>query len=381
MTTPSWWEEDTMAPPLRKRDEWMKRIVGRVDKFQPTVPKNILPILVVDRHIAEDFTMVEQLHIPKGEGGTGGENIYVNALAHAIKAKQHRKQSQMETIARDLQEALKRKRKEEERAAEEERQRLRRLNHGVLVGEREEEEELGGMGLVPLELLPVNHPSHGSFRGLHPMFGRAEVRGFLPETPSSFITRGPFLGNILPAPASPFQDADEVQWQRNATPLYRDTLGALPTRGTFTARHDGKRRRQRYSQILLETSDAGNALFHTCSSTNRTRSPDNRQLLSRAGSATILRQQDDTNSNLVGIYDSNSGQQLVPAPHYVQQPVSKRWKESVSNSKSPSRRQTKRNDGRHHDGFDDDGFVPEVKSDNKQLAEDLMFLKKIYNSL
>ena len=43
----------------------------------------------------------------------------------------------------------------------------------------------GDLGLVPLELLPVNHPSHGAFRGLHPMFGKAQVRGYLPNTPNT----------------------------------------------------------------------------------------------------------------------------------------------------------------------------------------------------
>ena len=36
--------------------------------------------------------MVEQMQLPHGAAGTGGENIYVNALSHAMKAKQHRKQ-------------------------------------------------------------------------------------------------------------------------------------------------------------------------------------------------------------------------------------------------------------------------------------------------
>ena len=304
-TSRSWWEEsDSEVPRIRKRDQWMQRIVGRVEKFTPAVPEKVLPILVLDRHVAEDFTMVEQMQLPHGAAGTGGENIYVNALSHAMKAKQHRKQTQMETIARDLQEALIKRRKEEERLAKIERQRLRRLNDGKrLAGERDEDEDeegLGSMGLVPLELLPVNHPSHGSFRGLHPMFGNSKVRGYLPpETASTFMTRGPFLGNILPPPASAFQDAEDAHWQRNATPLHRDSLGALPTRGTFTAQNNMKKRRQRYSQMLLGETEAGSALFDDGSKP---------QLLSRAGSSAVLSTdsfQGDYQGNYQGDYQGD----------------------------------------------------------------------------
>ena len=44
--------------------------------------------------------------------------------------------------------------------------------------------------------------------------------------------------------------------------MRRDSLGALPSRGTYTARHDGKKKRQRYAQILLGDTEAGGALFH-----------------------------------------------------------------------------------------------------------------------
>ena len=288
----SWWEEETVIPRVRKRDKWMEHVVGRVNKYRPEPLAAVRqPILVLDRHSMENnFTMVEQLHYEPGEAGTGGDDVFMNALAHSMKQKQHRKRNHLAEIKQDLEEALRKREEEEKKQRAEEKERLRRLNHGVVVGEREEDdEELGGMGLVPLELLPANHPSHYFFRGLHPMFGKAEVRGYLPpDTASTFLTRGSgdlggqFLGNVRQTvPSSAFQDSNELHWQRNVTPMHRDQLGALPTRGTYSARTDMKARRANRSRVLLSETEAGSALFD--------RGNDNkRQLLSRAGSSTIL---------------------------------------------------------------------------------------------
>lgn len=266
----SWWEESSStqsSPRVRRRDEWMQRIVGKVEKFQPPPePEKPKPILVVDRSEAEDFTMLEK---PRYKPGTFGSNVFVNALTNAMHEKKNKSKQVLEEIKRDMALAIKKQEEEKKRALIMERERLRRLNNGIMVGERDEGDDIGDLGSVPLELLPIHHPSHLSFRGLHPHFGNAQVRGYLPNTPSysedtasDFITRGPFLGNInLSRPTSAFNDANERQWMKNGTPIGRDSLGALPSRGTFTARQDGKRRRQRHAQILLGETNAGNALF------------------------------------------------------------------------------------------------------------------------
>ena len=118
---------------------------------------------------------------------------------------------------------------------------------------------------IPLELLPNMHPSHAAFRGHHPLFGRSEVQGFLPPTPSTMSRLAPsrsapsltvggggpgYLGYVHPPPESPFLDVDRLHWDRNITPVPRRALGATVSRGTGTARASPWARRWRMTRGL-----------------------------------------------------------------------------------------------------------------------------------
>ena len=133
----------------------MQRIVGKVEKFQPPPePEKPKPILVVDRSEAEDFTMVEK---PRYKPETFGSNVFVNALTNAMHEKKNKSKQVLEEIKRDMALAIKKQEEEKKRARIMERERLRRLNNGIMVGEHDEGDDIGDLGSVPLELLPIHH--------------------------------------------------------------------------------------------------------------------------------------------------------------------------------------------------------------------------------
>ena len=175
---------------------------------------------------------------------------------------------------------------------------------------------------IPLELLPVMHPSHQGFRGLHPHFGRSEVSGFLPDNSSAFSAPHPsssylkhssnsqaskrHYGYMQPKPKSAFADIEKLMRERNDTPLPRGALGSTAI-GNPHASQKMMQRRQRYSQILLGETPAGQALLLPMSRPV----PSTSRPITESKSRPVTMQR--TRSGRVGIFDPETREQLVPA--------------------------------------------------------------------
>jgi hypothetical protein len=313
---------------------WMERILGKVEKFRPTKqPEPPRPTVVLDRRppsrsmslkcVQIDPSMFESI-------GIGG-NAHMNFLAVAMKERRMLKKKQAEETMQMLEEV---RRKNEEEMLRQERKRIavERRKLGGKTGSSSQSRSATGNAermadQIPLELLPTMHPSHQGFRGLHPLFGRAEVSGFLPEqsaaysvpssSSSSYGRHGSRLHNsrhhhhqhhTQPKPASAFDDADRLLRERNATPLPRSALGVTATRGTYTSQKTLQRRRQRYSQILLGDTPAGKALF--------TPMPGQTPPATEGHSRPVTMQR--TRSGRVGIFDPETMEQLVPAIQHAE---------------------------------------------------------------
>ena len=331
------WEDPLPRP--RGRDTWMKRILGEVEKFRPTHEPAPRPTVVLDRRPPSRSMSLECMQIDPTlfeSIGIGG-NAHMNFLAVAMKERRMLKKKQAEETKQMLEEVW---RKNEEE--------LRRQEHARIAEERR---KLGGKAgpagfrsqsrssngksrqmpdQIPLELLPSMHPSHQGFRGLHPLFGRAEVKGFLPKQASAYsvssLSTSSYGGglsrlhhqprlhhrSIHDKPPSAFADTESLLKERNATLLPRSALGVTATRGTYTSQKTLQRRRQRYSQILLGDTPAGKALFMPIPG----QTPSVSRPITDGQSRPVTMQR--TRSGRVGIFDPDTMEQLVPAIQHAE---------------------------------------------------------------
>lgn len=317
----------------RKRDTWVKHIIGKVENFCPThKPAAPPPLVVLDRRPASRSISLECAPIdPTAFVNIGmGKNAHMNFLAIAMKERRMQRKKQAEETMQMLEKVRReneqeRLKQEQARIAEERRKMGGKSRHAAARSFGGEFSMFASQANdnIPLELLPVMHPSHQGFRGLHPHFGRSQVSGFLPDnssahsashhssshlkhTSNSHANNRHYYGHVHPKPRSAFDDIDKLMRERNATPLPRGALGSTATGNTHTSQKMMKRR-QRYSQILLGDTPAGQALFVPTSRPV----PSTSRPITESKSRPVTMQR--SRSGRVGIFDPETREQLVPA--------------------------------------------------------------------